>query len=90
MKLRIKSKLSLGLTFLFVVIVLTGIVGLFAINKLADESKNILKANYESLVYAKNMQSDIDNFRIKDSTAMNSFEKNLEAQEKNITERGEA
>jgi len=90
MKLRIKSKLSLGLTFLFVVIVLTGIIGLFAINRLADESKNILKANYESMVYSRNMQSDLDIFKTKDSTAINDFEKNLEAQEKNITEQGEA
>jgi PAS domain S-box-containing protein len=96
MKLQIKSKLFLGLAFLFAVIVLTGLVGLFAINRLADDSKNILKANYESLVYAKNMQSDIDNFagrispeKSNDTTAINDFERNLEAQEKNITELGE-
>ena len=90
MKLKIKSKLSLGLTFLFTVIVLTSAVGLFAINMLANESKNILKANYESLVYAQNMQRDLDNFGIKDSGSINDFEKNLEAEEKNITEQGEA
>lgn len=90
MKLRIKSKLSLGLTFLFAVIVLTGIVGLFAINRLADESKNILKANYESLLYAKNMLADLDKFRENDTSTINDFEKNLEAQENNITEPGEA
>src|SRR5580698_3296580 len=96
MKLQIKSKLFLGLAFLFAVIVLTGLVGLFAINRLADDSKNILKANYESLVYAKNMQSDIDNFagrispeKSNDTTVINDFERNLEAQEKNITELGE-
>jgi len=89
MKLQIKSKLSLGLTFLFVVIVLTGLVGLFAINRLANESKNILKANYESVVYAKNMQADIDDFKTNSVSAINDFEKNLEAQEKNITEPGE-
>ena len=55
MKLPIKSKLFLGITFLFAVIVLTGMFGLYAINRLADESKNILKANYESVIYAKNM-----------------------------------
>ncbi len=89
MKLRIKSKLSLGILFLFVVIILTGIVGLFAINKLADESKNILKANYESIVYAKNMQSDLDQFEVRNFSSLGDFEKNLEAQEKNITEPGE-
>jgi signal transduction histidine kinase len=89
MKLRIKSKLSLGITFLFIVIVLTGAVGLISINKLADESKNILKANYESIVYAQNMQSDIDNFKSRNGSTINDFEKNLELQEKNITEPGE-
>lgn len=90
MKLPIKSKLSLGLTFLFAVIVLTGMVGLFSINRLADDSKNILKANYESLVYAKNMQSDLDRFKTLDTGTINDFERNLEAQEKNITEIGES
>ncbi len=89
MKLRIKSKLSLGILFLFIVIMLTAIVGLFAINRLADESKNILKANYESIVYAKNMQSDLDQFETKNLSPIGDFEKNLEAQEKNITEPGE-
>lgn len=92
MKLHIKSKLSLGLTFLFAVIVLTGAVGLLAINMLANESKNILKANYESVVYAQNMQRDLDNFsrpRTKDTSSIIDFEKNLESQEKNITEPGE-
>src|ERR1700728_4787030 len=89
MKLQIKSKLSLGITFLFVVIMLTGIVGLFAINKLANESKNILTANYESIIYAKNMQRDLDNFNTGKQDYINDFEKNLEAQERNITEPGE-
>jgi signal transduction histidine kinase len=89
MKLRIKSKLSLGLTFLFTVIVLTGVVGLYSINRLASESKNVLKANYESVVYAKNMQVDLDNFPTKNSSYINDFERNLEAQENNITEPGE-
>lgn len=90
MKLRIKSKLSLGLTFLFIVIVLSGIVSIFALNNLAVESKNILKANYESLVYVENMQNALDKFKASDTIYVNNFEKNLEAQEKNVTEQGEA
>ena len=70
-------------------IVLTGIVGLFAINSLADESKNILKANYESVEYAKNMQQAIDAYEMKDPGAPDKFEKNLKEQENNITEVGE-
>jgi PAS domain S-box-containing protein len=89
MKLRIKTKLSLGLTFFFVMIVLIGAVGLLAINRLADESKNILKANYESIEYSENMQQAIDAYETKEPEALNKFEKNLKAQESNITEVGE-
>ncbi|HTB08047.1 MAG TPA: ATP-binding protein [Bacteroidia bacterium] len=89
MKLHIKTKLSLGLTFFFVMIVLIGAVGVLAINRLADESKNILSANYESIKYCENMQQAIDSYEIKDSGALDKFEKNLKAQENNITEIGE-
>src|ERR1700734_3108352 len=89
MKLHIKTKLSLGLTFFFVMIVLIGAVGVLAINRLADESKNILSANYESIKNCENMQQAIDSYEIKDSGALDKFEKNLKAQENNITEIGE-
>src|ERR1700689_2188107 len=89
MKLHIKTKLSLGLTFFFIMIVLIGALGLFAINRLADESKNILKANYESIEYSENMQQAIDAYETKEPEALNKFEKNLKAQENNITEIGE-
>ena len=89
MKLRIKTKLSLGLTFFFIMIVLIGGVGLLAINRLADESKNILKANYESIEYSENMQQALDAYEVKDPGALDKFEKNLKAQENNITEVGE-
>ncbi len=89
MKLRIKTKLSLGLTFFFIMIVLIGALGLFAINRLASESKNILKANYESIQYSENMQQALDAYQIKDPGALDKFEKNLKAEEKNITEIGE-
>jgi signal transduction histidine kinase len=89
MKLHIKTKLSLGLTFFFIMIVLIGVLGLFAINRLASQSKNILKANYESIQYAENMQQALDAYQTGDPGAPDKFEKNLKAQENNITEVGE-
>ncbi len=89
MKLRIKTKLSFGLTFFFVMIVLIGGVGLLAINRLADESKNILKANYESIKFCENMQQALDMYEAKDMSTIDKFEKNLKAEENNITEIGE-
>ncbi|MCX6291752.1 MAG: ATP-binding protein [Bacteroidetes bacterium] len=89
MQLGIKTKLSLGLVFLFIVIILIGVVGLYSINKLANESRGILKANYESLQFAKNMLQALDQYEMKDTLALKTFEENLHAQEKNITEAGE-
>src|ERR1700722_7306461 len=89
MKLRIKTKLSFGLTFFFGMIILIGGVGLLAINRLASESKNILKANYESIKYCENMQQAIDAYQANELNAADKFEKNLKAEENNITEVGE-
>lgn len=89
MKLRIKTKLSLGLTFMFVFVVLIGGVGLYSINRLKDESKTILKANYESLLYVKNMEEALDIYEVKDPNAISKFQENLRLQEHNITEIGE-
>ena len=89
MKLKVKTKLSLGLTFLFTVIVLISAVGLYSINRLADESKIILRANYESLEFSKEMLQALDRIELKDSTGWGKFESNLQSQENNITEVGE-
>ena len=43
MKLKIKTKLSFGLGFLFAVIILLGSVGIFYTHAIAKESKEILK-----------------------------------------------
>jgi len=87
--MRIKTKLSLGLIFLFIVIVVIGLVGIFSISKLASDSQAILKANYESLQYVKNMQQALSKMEMKNPIGVDDFEKNISAQEKNITEPGE-
>jgi signal transduction histidine kinase len=74
---------------MFLFIALIGGVGLYSINRLKGESKTILKANYESLLYAKNMSQALDMFEIKDPNAVAKFEENLKLQENNITEIGE-
>ena len=89
MNLRIKTKLSLGLAFLFTVIVLIGAVGLYSINRLAEESKTILKANYESLQFSKEMLQALDKIEMNDTSGWKKFESSLNAQENNITEVGE-
>ncbi len=84
----IKTKISLGLAFLFGVIVLLGGLGAFYLYRLSEESKTILKDNYISLEYVQHIRTVIDDGELtrQDWTEI---EKNLALQHKNITELGE-
>ena len=86
--MRLKTKLSLGLVFLFVVIVLFGVLGLFYINRLSDEGRLVLQNNHESLVYCNRMLQALESLP-GDKNALNQFEANLKKQQTNITEVGE-
>jgi PAS domain S-box-containing protein len=87
MAMQLKTKLSLGMSFLFVVILTFGMLSVFYINRLSADSKRVLKNNYESLVYANNMLKALESFPSKNELAV--FEANLKKQEANITEAGE-
>ena len=65
----LKTKLSMGLGFLFVIIFTLGGICSYYVGKLAHESDNILKNNYHSIVYAKNMLSGLDDIE----TSINSI-----------------
>ncbi len=86
--MKLKTKLSLGLSFLFVVILAFGILGIFYINRLSNDSQNVLKNNHESLVYCNNMLKALEDIPLKQN-AKKLFEDNLKKQEANITEPGE-
>jgi PAS domain S-box-containing protein len=88
MSVRLKTKLSVGLIFLFAVIVLFGVLGLYYINRLSDESRLVLKNNYESLVYCNRMLAALENINTKKDAA-DVFRENLRMQQANITEIGE-
>ncbi len=103
----LKKKLSLGLGFLFFIIFVLAIFCSYYIGKLSQEAGNILKDNYNSLVYSKNMSSSLEDIRTAVSSIVfnqpeskkisdyfgqlfekgrTEFEKNLKAENKNITE----
>ena len=85
--MKIKTKIRLGLLFLLVIIITLAGTGSFYINHLADLSSTILKDNYESLEYGKNMIQALDE---KDNIlSIKKFETNLIKEEHNITEVGE-
>ena len=57
----IKTKLILGLGFLFLIIFALAGFCSYYVGRLGQESDNILKDNYSSVVYSKNMLSGLDN-----------------------------
>jgi len=52
---KLKSKITLGVLFLFIVIVLLSILGIFFTNKLAEETKGTIVNNYTSVGYSFQM-----------------------------------
>ena len=86
--MRIKTKLTLGIGLLFMMILLLSMVGIRNINALKNDTENILADNYNTLEYCENMISAIDLVE-EDQTALLTFEKNLNLQKNNITEPGE-
>lgn len=86
--MKLKTKLSLGLMFLFIVILIFGILGIFFINRLSNDASAVLKNNHESLVYCNNMLKALEDIPLKPE-AVKEFEYNLALQEANITEPGE-
>lgn len=86
--MKLKTKLSFALGFLFLVILTFGMLSIFYIKKLSNDADRILKNNHETLMYCNNMLKALDVIP-KDKNALNTFEQNLQKQEKNITEPGE-
>jgi len=84
--MKIKTKLTLGVGLLFILIILLSIVGAFNINALKSDTENILKANYNSLLYSRNILSVLNNPSEK---TIQVIEDNLKKQENNATEIGE-
>ncbi len=86
--MRIKTKLSLGIGLLFLLIIVLAIIGATHINKLSGDTKNILVANYNTLDYSRQMLIALDQ-SIADPENNKKFAANLQKQQKNITEDGE-
>ena len=59
----LKTKLILGLGFLFFIIFALAVFCSYYVGTLGQESDNILKDNYHSIVYSKNMLFGLDNMK---------------------------
>ena len=73
---KLKFKISIGVVFLFALLLFEGGAGLYYLNKTIAEQRNILKENYESIEYARNMLSALDSI-----SDIKTFEYNLAKQE---------
>jgi hypothetical protein len=59
----LKRKLTMGLGFLFLIIFVLVIFYSYHLGRLSQDAENILKDNYKSLVYSKNMISALEDMR---------------------------
>jgi len=66
----LKTKLILGLAFLFLVIFSLVTICSYYVGRLGGESENILKDNYASIVYAKDMLAGLDDIRTAVTSSM--------------------
>ncbi|WP_329806615.1 sensor histidine kinase [Flavobacterium facile] len=87
--MRIKTKLNLGVGVLFLLIIILSIISAFYIYSIKKDTQNIIKANYETLEYSRNMLLALDEIKENDSKSVAFFEVNLKKQLSNITEAGE-
>jgi len=105
MKFKIRTKLWIGMGLMFSMIVLLLAIGMRSIYVMTIESRTVLKNNYKSVKYSRNMMENLKDMflyqvnYISGSVMVNDtnlyrelrtrFEENMIAEEKNITEFGE-
>ncbi|MEO8235740.1 MAG: histidine kinase dimerization/phospho-acceptor domain-containing protein, partial [Flavobacterium sp.] len=87
--MKIKTKLNLGVGLLFILIMILSLVSAYYIFSIKKDTQNILKANYNTLEYSRNMLLALEDINNDENKAVIVFEKNLKLQIANITEKGE-
>ncbi len=87
--MKIKTKLNLSVGLLFLMIIILSIIASFYIFSIKKDTENILKANYNTLEYSRNMLLSLDEINVDKGKAIAVFETNLKNQIANITEIGE-
>ncbi|MBZ4037154.1 PAS domain-containing protein [Flavobacterium sp. 17A] len=87
--MRIKTKLNLGVGLLFLMIIILSLVSAYSVFLIKQDTENILKSNYNTLEYSRNMIFALDGMKSDSKKTILNFEENLEKQTQNITEPGE-
>lgn len=90
MAVKLKTKVALGGLFLFILLIVVGAVSFFYFHRLTEDSREIVKDNYETLSYCREMLIELDALKGEAGpAAVKRFEQSLVLQENNITEPGE-
>ncbi len=87
--MRIKTKLNLGVGLLFLMIIILSLVSAYSVFLIKQDTENILKSNYNTLEYSRNMIFALDGMKSDSQETILNFEENLKKQTQNITEPGE-
>lgn len=87
--MRLKAKITLGVLFLYFMLLLVSVLGYYYLTNLNVKARTILEDNYESLEHSKNMLTALDAIPLDRASALQRFEGNLRQQEHNVTEAGE-
>ncbi|HXD92555.1 MAG TPA: PAS domain-containing sensor histidine kinase, partial [Bacteroidia bacterium] len=83
----LKNKITIGLVFLFALLLLSGGVGIYNIYKLRKEAKGMIQANYETLNYCQGISVLLDSLPSPENSK--EIETLIKLQQNNITEIGE-
>lgn len=81
--MKIKTKLTLGVGLLFLMILLLSIVSARYMFEIKADTENVLVDNYRTLEYSRNMLVSLENVT---EQGLQKFEESLQKQESNITE----
>ena len=87
--MKIKTKLNLGVGLLFLMIIILSLISAYSVFLIKIDTQNILKANYNTLEYSRNMLLSLEKITADKNIDFSIFEKNLKSQMKNATEVGE-
>lgn len=87
--MRLKTKITLGVLFLYAMLLLVSVLGYYYLKNLNNKARLILEDNYESLEFSKNMLTALDELPVNRTLALQHFSENLTKQASNLTEPGE-
>lgn len=88
--MKLKHKIRVGFGLIFITNLLAGSLSIYYIERLSEGARVVLKNNYETLTFAREMRTVLDDNTIPlNDGAKTAFDQSLVKQEHNVTEKGE-